>query len=256
MQELKVLEGAEEFTLGQGPTGALLVHGFTGAPQSMRPLGEHLAAAGIAVFGVRLPGHGTTWQDLGARSPGEWTEAVEAAFDRLRTEHDEVFLVGLSFGVALCLDLAGRRSGDIAGLVSLAGFLHTPDPRRFLAPVLKRVLKSVPAVGNDICDPDSREICYERVPTSAAYSMLRFVKGVRTKLPAVRCPVLVVHSRNDHTAVPKNAEMIYRGVGSVDKDIVWLERSYHVITLDHDRADVYDRTLEFIRTRSKVSRGI
>ena len=40
--------------------GVLLSHGFTGSPVSMRPWGEHLAAAGYAVEVPRLPGHGTT----------------------------------------------------------------------------------------------------------------------------------------------------------------------------------------------------
>ena len=83
MQELKILEGAEEFTLGSGTTGALLVHGFTGSPQSLRALGEHLAGEGLSVVCVRLPGHGTTWEDLNTRTAREWTETVEATFDKM-----------------------------------------------------------------------------------------------------------------------------------------------------------------------------
>ncbi len=49
---------------GTRPLGCLLVHGFTGAPDEMRPLGEALAAAGFPVRAVRLPGHGTSVDDL------------------------------------------------------------------------------------------------------------------------------------------------------------------------------------------------
>lgn len=252
MQELEILEGAEEFSLGQGPTGALLVHGYTGSPHSMRPLGDHLADRGVGCFGLRLPGHGTTWEDLGSRQASEWVEAVNLGYEKMKAEHEEVFVVGLSFGVALALDLAARRD-DIPGLVSIAGFLMTKDPRRVLAPVISRVLRSLPGVGNDICDPDGRELCYDRVPTASTLRMLRFTKSVRDNLADVTCPILVMHSHNDHTAHPQNAELIHSGVSSTDKQLVWLDRSYHVLTLDHDREEVYERTYEFIRARSRVA---
>lgn len=252
LQELKVLEGAEEFSLGQGPTGALLVHGFTGSPDSMRPVGNYLAERGIGCFGVRLPGHGTTWEDLGTRTSSEWVEAVELAYQKMKTEHDEVFVVGLSFGVALSLDLAARHQ-DIPGLVSIAGFVLSKDPRRFVAGPISKLLKAVPAVGNDICDPDSRELCYEKVPTGAALHVLRFTKSVRESLGDVTCPILVLHSHSDHTAHPSNAEFIHSRVASTDKQLVWLDRSYHVLTLDYDKQEVFERTYEFIKARSRVA---
>ena len=39
--------------------GVLLVHGFTGAPPSMRPWGEFLLSKGYTVRVPLLPGHGT-----------------------------------------------------------------------------------------------------------------------------------------------------------------------------------------------------
>ena len=252
MTELEVLEGAEEFSVGQGPVGALLVHGFTGSPDSLRPVGNYLAERNIGCFGVRLPGHGTTWEDLGTRTSSEWVEAVELAYQKMKTEHDEVFVVGLSFGVALSLDLAARHP-EIPGLVSIAGFLLTKDPRRVLAPLIAKMVKSLPGVGNDICDPEGRELCYDKVPTAATYSMLKYVKTVRDELPDVKCPVLIMHSHNDHTAHPDNAKLIHERISSTDKQLVWLDRSYHVLTLDHDRQEVYERTYEFIKARSRVA---
>ncbi len=254
MQELKILEGAEPFSFGEGPTAAMLIHGFTGSPQSMRDLGKHLAAAEIAVTCPRLPGHGTTWQDLNTRTTDEWVATVDAELDRLSREHKEVFLVGLSGGGTLALDCAARRPQDVSGLVTLAGSVHSKDPRRFLAPAIRYLAKSLPGLGNDICDPDAHEICYDRIPTSATYALLRFMKRVRTELRKVTQPILVMHGRNDHTVHPGNAHLIYNGVSSEDKELVWLERSYHVITLDYDRDEVFERTLGFITSRSRVRR--
>ena len=252
MSDTAVLEGADAFSLPGGRVGAVLVHGFTGSPQGMRALGEHLAEAGIAIEAPRLPGHGTTWQDLGTRRHHEWVAAVEDAYDRLAERCDEVFFAALSFGSALTVDFAARHPDDVAGIVLLSPFLLTKDPRRFLAPAIRFAIQSLPGVSNDIADPEMREIAYERVPTKAAYSMLQFIRRARKALPSVKCPALIIHARQDHTAHPDNARVIEREIGSQDAEVVWLERSYHVITVDLEREQVYARTLEFIKERSRI----
>jgi carboxylesterase len=252
LQEVKVLPGAEAFALGEGRVGALLIHGFTGSPQGVRELGAFLASRGVAVRAPRLPGHGTTWQDLNVRTTEEWVETVEEAFAEITLERDAVFLVGLSFGAALALDLAARYPDRVAGVVTLAGMVETRDPRRFAAPLIRLLTKSLPGAGNDIADPGAAEIAYNRLPTSATYLMLKFLKRVRLVLPAVRCPILIVHSRNDHTVGPYNAQTIYDTVSSERKELVWLDRSYHVLTLDVDRDEVFQRTYDFIAATSKL----
>ncbi|MDQ4144408.1 MAG: alpha/beta fold hydrolase [Actinomycetota bacterium] len=251
MSKIEVLEGADAFTLEGGSTGALLVHGFTGSPQGMLALGQHLNQAGVTVVAPRLPGHGTSWEDLGTRTHEDWSGAVEEAFDDLVARCDEVFVVGLSFGASLSIDLAARRRGRVAGLVLLASYVITKDPRRFFAPAIRFVLQSLPGVANDIADPEMREIAYDRIPTKAAYSMLQFTRRARRALPSVTCPTLIIHSRNDHTAHPDNAQVIYDELGTTDKEIVWLERSYHVITVDLEREQVYERTLAFIKENAR-----
>jgi carboxylesterase len=252
---IKILEGAEGYALGQGKVGALFCHGFTSSPQNMRLLADHLAERGIAVRAPLLPGHGTTWQDLNSKTDQDWFSAVETTFHELGAECDEVFLVALSFGAALALDLAARYPDKVAGVVTLAGFVATKDPRRFLSPVIRKVVKSLPGVGNDIANPDLKEIVYDRLPTNAAYFMLRQIKRARLGLPSVTAPLLVMHGRNDHTVDPFNAQRLYDTVASTDKELLWLEKSYHVVTLDHDRDEVFDRTYRFIEEHSKALRS-
>ena len=63
---MRIIEGAESFLLeGKNNKAVLLLHGYTGAPSEMRPLGDYLHALGYTVSCVRLPGHGTsikTWR--------------------------------------------------------------------------------------------------------------------------------------------------------------------------------------------------
>lgn len=251
MSELKVLEGAEEFAMGEGPVGALLIHGFTGSPQGMRALGEYLSERGIAVAAPRLPGHGTTWEDLSTRTGVEWAETVETSFQHLRSTCEEVFVVGLSFGAALAIELTSRHQDEVAGLVTLAGMVFTKDPRRHFAPLIARLTASIPGVGNDIADPSGAEIAYDRLPTKGTLAMLRFIKKAEKAVPDLKVPLLVIHARQDHTVDPRNAEYIHGRSGSTDKQLVWLEKSYHVITLDLEREQVYENTYRFIKERAR-----
>lgn len=251
MKTAKVLEGTEEFSLGHGPVGALIIHGFTSSPQVVRPIGAYLAERGIHAVAPRLPGHGTTWQDLSTCKESQWVEAVDEAFEKLAATTEEVFVVGFSFGAALGIDLVARKQDRVSGLVTLASFLGTKDPRRFLAPVISRVAKSLPGVGNDTADPKGeREIVYDRVPTAAAQCMLRFSKRARQEIPEIRCPLLVMHGRNDHTAPPLWAQLIHDKAGSESKELVWLERSFHVLPFDYDKEELLSRTFEFIKGNS------
>lgn len=246
----EILSGAEEFSIGDGPVGALLIHGFTGSPQGMRRLGMFLADHGLAVEAPRLPGHGTTWQDLNGRLSSEWAETAAGAFQALKKRCDEVFVVGLSFGVAVGIDVIANHPGEVAGLVGLASFVWSSNPLGRFAPAISKVVKSLPGVANDIAEPGSQEIAYKRLPTVAAAQMLAFCATARDELGEVKVPTLLIHSRNDHTASPRNVELIRKGLGTDRVEVVWLERSYHVITLDYDRHDVFARTLAFVKSNS------
>src|SRR5260221_13684039 len=81
---MPVMPGAEPFTHAGGATGVLLCHGLTGSPQSLRPWAEYLAEAGLSVWLPRLPGPGTTGQEM-AHTRGEgWDAAQDRAFDERR----------------------------------------------------------------------------------------------------------------------------------------------------------------------------
>ena len=251
MQQLEIRKGAEEFTLGSGPVGVLLIHGFTGSPRSMRDLGEYLAERGLSVRGLRLPGHATSWEELNTMTADDWTEAVDREFADFAASHEEVFVAGLSFGAALGLDLAARRPNEVSGVVAIAPFLLSKDPLRFAVPLMARVLKSFRAVGNDICEPGQDELCYDRLSVKAVPHVLRFIARVRGLLPSLRVPILTMHSRNDHTAPPDGSQLIIDQAGSSDKEVVWFDRSYHVITMDYDRHEVFERTYNFVKERAK-----
>ncbi|MEJ7707949.1 MAG: alpha/beta fold hydrolase [Nocardioidaceae bacterium] len=95
----------------------------------MRPWAEHLAAAGFTVSLPRLPGHGSTWQDLNRTRWQDWYAEVCRALDELMATCDEVMVAGLSMGGCLALRLAEKRPAEVAGLDSGQSLDRQPGPK-------------------------------------------------------------------------------------------------------------------------------
>src|ERR1700712_3672455 len=98
----QVMPGAEPWDAeGSGSTadvGVLVLHGFTGNPQSMRPLAEAFAAAGFAVSLPLLPGHGTAVEDMLPTRWSDWSSAAEVAYEELAGSTHTMIVAGLSMG--------------------------------------------------------------------------------------------------------------------------------------------------------------
>lgn len=235
---------------GSSSVGVLVCHGFTGSPHSMRPWAKHLAAQGWTVSLPLLPGHGTHWSDANRTTWRDWYSTIEAAFTDLKAKCDKVFVVGLSMGGTLALRLAETQGPLVSGLVLVnpAVIMIRWDTK--LLPVLGKVLRSAPALGNDIALQGVDEGAYDRTPVRAAASLRQFQTLVRKELPAITQPVLLYHSLNDHVVEPVNSEIILQQIGSASKTEIVLQDSYHVATMDHDAQRIFDGSVEFINKLS------
>jgi carboxylesterase len=226
--------------------GVLLCHGFTGNPSSLAPWAQHLAEDGRTVRVPRLPGHGTTWQEMNRTRWDDWYATVEAALLQLRDRCDQVVVGGLSMGGALALRLAQLHGPEVAGLVLVNPAVLLTDPRLRLLPVLKHVVASIPGIGSDIAKPGAVESAYDRTPLKALHSSVQAYRQVVRDLPQVTQPLLLLHSPEDHVVPPKSSSTVLSRVSSRDVTEVLLHRSYHVATLDDDAAVVERLSSEFI----------
>lgn len=240
--------GAEAYTRDGGPTGALLCHGFTGSPRTLRPWAEYLAAAGLTVSLPRLPGHGTSWQDANLTGWTDWFGEVSRAFDELAQRTARVFVLGLSMGGCLALRLAQTHGDAVSGVVLVNPSL-APDTRMFLlAPVLKHLVPSLPGISDDIKKPGASEGGYKRVPVRAAATLPVMWKTTAAALDRVRQPMLVCRSTVDHVVGPASMRVLRTALPDVE--VRELRNSYHVATLDNDAEEIFAGSLEFIRTHA------
>ena len=240
-----VLPGAEPASFPGGPHGALVIHGFTGSPQGLRGLAEAFAAAGFATELPRLPGHGTTVEEMSTTGWSDWSEAADAAYADLAARCDKVVVAGLSMGGALATWLAARHP-EIAGAVLVNPAVEPlGEP---LALMLRQSLDGgteyAPAVGNDIAEPGQVELAYGKLPVASLITLIDAQAELAGLLGDVRCPVLLFTSLQDHVVAPSNSDYLAAKVaGAVER--VLLERSYHVATLDYDRHEIERRAVEF-----------
>ena len=250
---MPVLPGAEPFHHDGGRVGALLCHGFTSTPQSLRPWAEHLAAGGLTVSLPRLPGHGTNVAEANRTSWQDWYAELDRALILLHERCDDVFVMGLSMGGTLAIRLAEEHPDRIAGLVLVNPSLLTKRPDRLLLPVLRWIVPTWPGIGSDIKKDGSVELAYDREPVRAAYQLSKLWLTTRADLDRVVAPVLVFRSTEDHVVEPDSCALLRDRVASSDVREVLLENSYHVATLDNDAPTIFEGSIAFVRELALVA---
>lgn len=259
MPNLEILTGAAPFTAdGDGPAGrigVLISHGFTGTPQSMRPWAEHLVAAGYSVRLPRLPGHGTTWQDMNTTRWTDWYAEIRRAYDELAPRCDEVFLCGLSMGgtlvTRLAAELADAGDSRLGGVVLVNPAFGTMRRDASFARYIAWAVTSRPGFGSDIKKAGVAELGYGKTPLKAFVSLQQLWKVVLPQLYRITAPILYFHSTEDHVVDELSAKLLHAGATSTTVTEIALTNSYHVATVDNDAEQIFAGTVDFIREHSR-----
>ncbi len=245
-----IVKNAEPFYFPGNDTGCLLIHGFTGAPTEMRPLGEFLAGFGYSVLGIRLSGHGTDLTDLNRMLWKDWSASVLDGWHLLQSTTKNIFLIGLSMGGALALYHASFL--PITGVVGLSSpYQIEPKPQLAMLRLFSWLKPYVAKGKSDWQDPDAVEdhFSYAQYPSKAILQLDQLLGELRSALPKVTAPALLIHAKKDTGVLPKNMDLIYNALGTPDsmKSKIWLENSGHVVTRDLDKEIVFKNTQSFIQ---------
>ncbi|HRH88556.1 MAG TPA: alpha/beta fold hydrolase [Rubrivivax sp.] len=248
MHDEPILPGAEPFFFEGNDIGVLVCHGFTGTTQSMRYLGEQLHGAGYTVVGPRLKGHGVSPAAMARSSAADWIESVDDALAELRKRCTQIFMTGLSMGGTLTLFSAASHAGVIKGAIPINAAVQLSSPDMAGLAFARDAPATVPGIGSDIKDPHTRELAYAEVPVAALRQLYALVAVTHDLLPRVTCPTLVITAREDHVVNPANGPLIAGRLGASRVEMAWLENSYHVATLDHDKALIARLAIDFIRS--------
>lgn len=242
------MEGAEPFFFQGNDVGVLVSHGYTGTPQSMRYYGEALHRAGYTVAGPLLRGHGTTPADMAKATARDWIQSLEEELDKLRQTCSNIFITGLSMGGTLSLYMAAAHPDIFKGVITINAALRLETPAMAALAFDPRAPIMIPGIGSDVKDPDSKELAYLEVPVSSIKEAYALTSVTHDLTPKIKCPVLVITSRNDHVVSPANGRVI-PGLLTVNRvESLWLDNSYHVATIDHDKDLICEQACNFINS--------
>ncbi len=242
------MAGAEpwSFVADDSTSGALVLHGFTGNPGSMRGLAEALAADGSHVELPLLAGHGTAMEDMLDTTWADWTASVDAAYERLRQRCDRIVVAGLSMGGTLALWVAARRP-DVCALICINPATQ-PQPDELLVgaqAMLDGGTIVIPGIGSDIADPDVTENSYPGTPLPCLISFAKDgLATLHNDFATMTMPLLLMTSPQDHVVDPVQSDFLAANYGGPVTRIS-LQRSYHVATQDYDRELIFAESVAF-----------
>ena len=248
MSSEPILPGAEPFFLPGNDIGVLVCHGFTGSTQSMLFLGQQLNQAGYTVIGPRLAGHGISPQAMAKTTASDWIASVDEALATLRQTCAQVFMTGLSMGGTLTLYSAAQHAGVIKGAIPINATVQIGSADLAGLALAPGMPETVPGIGSDIKAPGVTELAYSQVPVAALRQVYSLAAVTRDLLPRIQCPTLVIQSRIDHVVDPSNGPRIVRLIGAKRVQLLWLDESYHVATLDNDKELIAEQAVAFIRS--------
>lgn len=251
----------------------ILLHGLCGSQLEMGSIPKQLKKAGCTVIPMVIDNYSASVTDPKV-SPNweEWCAAVESKVARLKEEFKTVSLCGLSMGATLALAVS-MRSNELLSIILLSpvlsydgwsvpwyqkmltvvydlGFhnwsykesepygIKNYDMRRRVASALEK--DGVAAVGA------------ASIPARHLRTAMSMMSYVRNSLSLVRANTLIIHSIDDETASPKNAEIIQQNISSEVRKMIWLGDCYHIITVDNEREIVTNEVVLFIKRSIEI----
>jgi carboxylesterase len=244
----KLMQGAEPLFIEGNDIGLLFIHGFTASPYEGHDMAHWLhEKSGLTVSVPLLPGHGTRPDDLRDKSWEDWYNYSENKLLELKNKCQHVFVCGQSMGAAMALRLAAHQS--FQGIICLAGAVFLKDWRLIFLPLARKVVTyHYKSKGPDIRNISLKEEIpnYSKYPVRSVDQLLDLFKHVRKDLPNITIPALLIHSQKDRTIHFSNLQYIYEHIASANKEMMVLQESYHVISIDVEKEQVFNRIDHFI----------
>ena len=246
---------ANPFALGAGPDACLLLHGLTGSPAEVRPVGEALAQAGFRALAPLLPGHGTSAADLYTVTRDDLIRAATEALLSLAGAR-RIYLCGLSAGALLSIHLASKswmHEGlpEFSSIALMAPAIEFSGATWLFTDVIGR-LPALPFM----LDKGRRDVqgaqpvddgSYTAIPMRWGPELHALSQEALKLAHRVRAPALILHGARDGTVSPAGARRLAKELASVRKEVRILPNSGHVLPLDIESAEVCREIVQFFQ---------
>ncbi len=253
-----------------------LIHGLTGTAKELGSIAKHLNKQGFSVASPLMANHNKSISCLKRASWQEHYSSIRKEFVKYAAEYENIFVAGLSFGALIGIMLAREFPKKVKALNCFSPTLFfdgwskgsKPKSRIFLPLVYRTPLKywfyykeEYPyGIKNErlrakiesfykkaeLFDYSKVHLYgYPVIPVACMYQNSLLAKKVISILKEITTPIQLMQAREDDVTSPKNSYCIYDRVSSLDKEIIFLEDSYHIITADQERDKVAEKTAAF-----------
>jgi carboxylesterase len=244
----------------------LLFHGLTGAPAELQSVSRHLRRAGYEVETPMLAGHGVDEATLLKTGWRDWMGGAEQELLRMTADGGQVIVGGLSMGAVLALGLAEKYPDKIKGVLCLAVTLKydgwVVPPGVWFMPIGRwipfvnryRFMERPPyGIKDERLRARIEEMMFSGavkdaglpyMPGLSLAENLELVKRVDRDLAKVTSPVFICHATEDDITHVRNAQRVAATVSGPVRTL-YLEDSYHLVTVDRERTKVAQAALEF-----------
>lgn len=252
------IPGSEPYYLPGGPTGCILLHGFSSTPEEMRPLGDYLHSRGCTVLGLHLAGFATHPNDLRRVRWTDWLDNVADGLAYLSQTCLVRVLIGQSMGGAIALSAASRL--PVSGVVALSTPFGLPSGpmwldrfKLMLQPTIRKPVLRFPAHHPLYHRRELNYPAYPEFPSRILLQLGGLAADLERCLAQVQVPVLLMHSRADHSVPFTSMEQIYQQLGSLHKEKLLLEGMDHSLVRDPHNQQVFDAIGSFLSSLSAAS---
>src|SRR3989344_5852177 len=244
-----IIKGAEPISIYKNSTkSVLLLHGFAANTYSMKELADFFSENDYNVYAPLLPGHGTSAFDMEKYSWRDWQNKSEESYLMLRNTSKDVYVVGVSMGADLGLNLAKKY--DINGLIIINAPYNLKTNIIYAAPVVyftqKYFIKNIFLADDDMTLSEEYRI-YSIIPVKSVYDILDLIHYTDTDLDKVNETILIIRSDKDSLVDPSSADIIYSLIKSNDKKLIRLENSTHIYFTDQDKFKIQKEILNIIK---------
>lgn len=237
---------AQDFHLtGDYPYACLILHGFSGSPGQLRPLGNAVFKNGMDVHAILLKGHGTDLRDLQGVKWHDWLKESENTYLQLKEKYQKVFVIGFSLGGVLTLLLSEKYIPDKIVLISTPVKLQNAFLVSLL-PLFRYFIRYWSFHNKKKLRVDLYDVDYTKFPLQSFYEVVLAKQKAVKKLPLIKSPALIIQSFRDEAVKPVSAEIIYNNILSTDKNILWLQDSAHLCVLGRERHVVFNEINDFL----------
>lgn len=217
----------------------LIIHGFAGGTFQIKPLNEYLRDNGYITACPKLKGHTGNPKDMKKANYKDWIASAEEELLILMKKTDKIAILGFSMGGLIAVNLACKY--DIKAIVTI----NTPIYYWNFKMVLLNIYDDIK---NKKLNYIKRYIRAKKSsPLISMINFLHLLNITKTKLSNIKCPFLILQTKDDDTTRLKSADYLYDNISSKDKEIRLYDKGGHLVLVSQDKDEVMMDVEEFIR---------